>query len=159
VQLAEAGWYYDPSPEQQDGVTCPYCSLSLDGWDAGDDPLEEHRRRAPDCLFFALKELYHPAAIPYVEKAKGKRASTRSSTATLKKSTTKAATKKPAKATRGKKAASHMPEPESSIIEPGTTVIHHEPTVLRQEPNVIHYEPSIVESEPNFVVHAHDDGE
>ncbi|ORY03836.1 hypothetical protein BCR34DRAFT_617663 [Clohesyomyces aquaticus] len=134
-QLAEAGWCYDPSPEQEDGVTCPYCSLSLDGWDAGDSPFEEHQRRASDCLFFALKELYHPSAIPYFPKAKGKRASTRSSTATSKKP--KAAAKASAKSTRGKKTGSHMLEPESSIMEPSTTVIHHEPTVIHDEPPVI----------------------
>jgi hypothetical protein len=59
-QLAAAGWFYDPAGDTPDGVSCPYCHLALDAWDAGDDPHEEHRRRAPDCLFFALKELYHP---------------------------------------------------------------------------------------------------
>jgi hypothetical protein len=80
MQMVEAGWYYDPAEDRPDGVTCPYCCLSLDSWEAGDDPLEEHRRRADtsNCLFFVLKELYHPANIPYAAK-KGKRASSRGS--------------------------------------------------------------------------------
>ncbi|KAF2690248.1 BIR-domain-containing protein [Lentithecium fluviatile CBS 122367] len=81
-QMVIAGWYYDPSPEAPDGTTCAYCSLSLDAWDAGDDPTEEHRKRADDCLFFTLKDFYHTA-----EKAKaprGKRVSSRSSTASQK---------------------------------------------------------------------------
>lgn len=104
-QLAAAGWYYDPTEDTPDGVTCPYCSLSLDAWDAGDDPLEEHRRRAADCLFFSLSELYHPTTKPAPKKGKrastakatkAKRASTRSSIAST---TTK-------KSTRGKKRTS-----------------------------------------------------
>ncbi|KAF9700066.1 hypothetical protein EKO04_001516 [Ascochyta lentis] len=93
-QLVEAGWYYDPTLDTPDGATCAYCSLSLDAWDAGDDPMEEHRRRAPDCLFFALKDLYHPAPRPATKK--GKRASTRTSTAST------------ASKTRGKKRASEQ---------------------------------------------------
>jgi hypothetical protein len=94
--MAAAGWYYDPTEDTHDGVTCPYCSLSLDAWDAGDDALEEHRRRAPDCLFFALNELYHPPPKP--EPKKGKRASARTSTAStastkVKKAAPKAASK------------------------------------------------------------------
>ncbi|KAL5115890.1 hypothetical protein ACEQ8H_006206 [Pleosporales sp. CAS-2024a] len=104
-QLAEAGWFYDPTEETPDGTTCAYCHLSLDAWDAGDDPLEEHRRRQSDCLFFVLNDLYHPVA-PEPKKTKrvtkGKRASSRSSVASV--ATTATAPKK--KATRGKKRAS-----------------------------------------------------
>ncbi|PVI00321.1 inhibitor of apoptosis repeat-containing protein [Periconia macrospinosa] len=81
-QMVDAGWYYDPSFDTPDGVTCAYCSLSLDAWDAGDDPTEEHFKRSPDCLFFSLKEFYHPA--PKAKAARGKRSSTRSSTASKK---------------------------------------------------------------------------
>lgn len=103
--MVEAGWYYDPTLDTPDGATCAYCSLSLDAWDIGDDPMEEHRRRAPDCLFFALKDLYHPA--PKVTTKKGKRASARTSTA----STT-------SKTTRGKKRASEQIDDSiSSVIE------------------------------------------
>jgi hypothetical protein len=42
--MAAAGWYYDPSEETPDGAT--------NAWDAGDDPMEEHRQRSEDCLFF-----------------------------------------------------------------------------------------------------------
>jgi hypothetical protein len=102
-QLAAAGWFYDPTEETPDGTTCAYCHLSLDAWDAGDDPLEEHRKRASDCLFFALNELYHPTN-PAPKKAKrvtkGKRASSRASTVS------NATTTTASKATRGKKRAS-----------------------------------------------------
>lgn len=38
-KMVEAGWCYDPSPEFDDGVTCFYCNLSLDGWEPKDNPL------------------------------------------------------------------------------------------------------------------------
>ncbi|CAI6322877.1 unnamed protein product [Periconia digitata] len=94
-QMVEAGWYYDPSFDTPDGVTCPYCSLSLDAWDAGDDPTEEHRKRSPDCLFFSLKDFYHPAPKP--KATRGKRSSTRSSTASKKTTKTSRAKKGAAK--------------------------------------------------------------
>ncbi|KAL1604153.1 hypothetical protein SLS59_003946 [Nothophoma quercina] len=106
-QLVEAGWYYDPTLDTPDGATCAYCSLSLDAWDVGDDPMEEHRRRAPDCLFFALKELYHPEPKPATKK--GKRASARTSTAST------------ASKTRGKKRASEQIDDSiSSVVEKPT---------------------------------------
>ena len=107
MQLVEAGWYYDPTLDTPDGATCAYCSLSLDAWDVGDDPMEEHRRRAPDCLFFALKELYHPEPKPTTKK--GKRASARTSTAST------------ASKTRGKKRASEdIDDTISSVVEKPT---------------------------------------
>lgn len=59
-RMAEAGWCFDPAPvtsgeeEEGDGVTCFYCALSLDGWEPKDDPLQEHKKRRPNCVFFAL---------------------------------------------------------------------------------------------------------
>ncbi|KAF1992065.1 hypothetical protein K402DRAFT_450191 [Aulographum hederae CBS 113979] len=53
-KMVEAGWCYEPTPENDDGVTCFYCNLSLDGWEPKDNPLDEHRKRSPECVFFAL---------------------------------------------------------------------------------------------------------
>ncbi|USP81417.1 hypothetical protein yc1106_08691 [Curvularia clavata] len=113
-QMVAAGWFYDPSTDTPDGVTCPYCSLALDAWDIGDDPMHEHRRRSPECLFFVLCELYKPAPAPAPKKtkraSKPKRASTRTSTAST-------ASKR---ATRGKKRTSEAVEETefSEIIQP-----------------------------------------
>lgn len=99
--MIEGGWYYDPSQEYPDGATCPYCSLSLDCWDIGDDPTEQHLKRADSCLFFALKEYYHPTQTQKPKAARSKRASTRSSNAsTISKKATRA--KKGATKTTGK---------------------------------------------------------
>ncbi|KAK5748442.1 hypothetical protein LTS12_021517 [Elasticomyces elasticus] len=54
AKMAEAGWCHDPSPEDEDGVTCFYCDVSLDGWEPKDDPWVEHERRTPGCQFFVL---------------------------------------------------------------------------------------------------------
>ncbi|KAF2866871.1 hypothetical protein BDV95DRAFT_611167 [Massariosphaeria phaeospora] len=134
-QLINAGWCYDPSTENAkfDGVTCPYCSLSLDEWAAGDDPMEEHHKRSADCLFFSLRELYNPQPKP----AKGrKRASSRTSTASRKKApakvkktkktaTTDVDTEKPLPAPPAESPArSAVPSPAQSLLQSPT----HSPT-------------------------------
>ncbi|KAL9623473.1 MAG: hypothetical protein Q9160_002153 [Pyrenula sp. 1 TL-2023] len=37
-KMVDAGWYYCPTPECEDFVTCTYCKLSLDGWEPKDNP-------------------------------------------------------------------------------------------------------------------------
>jgi hypothetical protein len=114
-QMVAAGWCFDPAPDTPDGVTCPYCSLSLDAWDAGDNPTEEHRRRSEDCLFFVLSELYKQPPPPPPKK--GKRASTKGKRASARSSTASTASKK---ATRGKKRTSEaVDETEySEVLQP-----------------------------------------
>ncbi|QDS67909.1 hypothetical protein FKW77_008425 [Venturia effusa] len=80
AKMVAAGWCYDPSPEYNDGVTCSYCSLSLDGWEKNDDPFVEHQRRAPDCEFFTLLEEWS-AAREQVKARKGRGRASRGSKA------------------------------------------------------------------------------
>ncbi|KAB5577973.1 hypothetical protein GE09DRAFT_1214186 [Coniochaeta sp. 2T2.1] len=60
-QLVEGGWYYSPTDESDDMATCAYCQLALDGWEAGDKPIDEHHKRSPDCAFF---QMIHAAPAP-----------------------------------------------------------------------------------------------
>jgi len=48
-QMAKAGLYY---LGKHDHVKCSICSTIFDNWKCGDDPIEEHKHRAPKCLFF-----------------------------------------------------------------------------------------------------------
>lgn len=48
-QMAKAGFYYIG---KQDRVRCLFCSIELDFWQHGDDPVVEHKRRSPHCAFF-----------------------------------------------------------------------------------------------------------
>ncbi|EFX05936.1 chromosome segregation protein [Grosmannia clavigera kw1407] len=73
-QLAEAGWQYTPTLESDDNTTCAYCQLALDGWEAGDKPLEEHQKRSPNCAFFQLISKY-----PAPKKATARSKATRTS--------------------------------------------------------------------------------
>nr|OQO26065.1 hypothetical protein B0A51_06997 [Rachicladosporium sp. CCFEE 5018] len=71
VKMVASGWCFDPSPDTEDGATCFYCSLSLDGWEPKDDPMAEHRKRVPECPFFALLEA-HGSSAPAATKGKAK---------------------------------------------------------------------------------------
>ncbi|THH09571.1 hypothetical protein EW145_g1910 [Phellinidium pouzarii] len=44
-KMAKAGFVYTPQSPGDDTATCFYCDLSLSGWDAEDDPIEEHQKR------------------------------------------------------------------------------------------------------------------
>ncbi|KZT61647.1 BIR-domain-containing protein [Calocera cornea HHB12733] len=51
-KMARAGWHCTPSVGDTDNASCVYCGTSLSGWEPTDDPLEEHRRKRPNCVFF-----------------------------------------------------------------------------------------------------------
>ncbi|KAL4914922.1 hypothetical protein BDW62DRAFT_189569 [Aspergillus aurantiobrunneus] len=53
-KMVEAGWYFCPNEESADLASCPYCKLSLDGWEPKDNPFDEHYRRSSDCSFFVF---------------------------------------------------------------------------------------------------------
>ncbi|KAF4516795.1 hypothetical protein B566_EDAN004634 [Ephemera danica] len=46
ASLARNGLYY---MREGDKVACAFCSVELHEWEAGDDPLQEHRRASPNC--------------------------------------------------------------------------------------------------------------
>ncbi|KAG5439519.1 hypothetical protein PCANB_002094 [Pneumocystis canis] len=52
IKMSQAGFYYNPTPDSNDMVSCIHCGLGLDGWEPKDDPMKEHKKRAPSCLFF-----------------------------------------------------------------------------------------------------------
>ncbi|KAH6856058.1 hypothetical protein B0I37DRAFT_395884 [Chaetomium sp. MPI-CAGE-AT-0009] len=70
-KLVEGGWKFTPSTEADDMTTCAYCNLALEGWESDDNPFDEHYRRQPGCLFFALINQY-----PAPKKGRGKAART-----------------------------------------------------------------------------------
>ncbi|KAJ3161755.1 hypothetical protein HDU86_006526 [Geranomyces michiganensis] len=52
-KMAAAGFVYAPDVAAPDIALCPYCDVTLEGWEMADDPTVEHRKRAKDCRFFA----------------------------------------------------------------------------------------------------------
>ncbi|KAL5514163.1 hypothetical protein ACEPAG_2251 [Sanghuangporus baumii] len=59
-KMAKAGFVYTPQSQGDDTATCFYCNLSLSGWDAEDDPTDEHVKRVErsgkPCPFFQTTE-------------------------------------------------------------------------------------------------------
>ncbi|KAK0715539.1 hypothetical protein B0H67DRAFT_537983 [Lasiosphaeris hirsuta] len=49
VELAKAGFFFEPFPGSPDNVVCFLCDKSLDGWEGDDKPLEEHLKHSPSC--------------------------------------------------------------------------------------------------------------
>ena len=49
VQLARAGFFYQPTSEAEDNCECFLCHVKLDGWEDGDDPIEEHLKHSSTC--------------------------------------------------------------------------------------------------------------
>jgi Inhibitor of Apoptosis domain len=47
--LAHAGFYFDPTAEKDDNVTCFMCEHSLGEWTENDDPFVEHLNVDPKC--------------------------------------------------------------------------------------------------------------
>jgi hypothetical protein len=52
--LAEAGFYFDPSPDDPDNVTCFMCGKQLSEWDEDDDPFDIHYRKCGKFCSWAL---------------------------------------------------------------------------------------------------------
>ncbi|KAI9005627.1 hypothetical protein DFJ74DRAFT_759692 [Hyaloraphidium curvatum] len=51
-KLAAAGFSFRPNEESSDFAECLCCNLGLAGWEKDDDPVHEHRKRTPNCLYF-----------------------------------------------------------------------------------------------------------
>ncbi|KAG8811140.1 hypothetical protein FRC19_004074 [Serendipita sp. 401] len=82
-KMAKAGWIFNPGEaEDSDIATCFYCGKSLDGWEQGDDPTQEHLNRMPQCPMFTAKlvEISPPEAA-IVEEPAFRPAASSSSTA------------------------------------------------------------------------------
>lgn len=52
TSLAQAGFHFVPQCHNDDTTECALCGVTLNGWEPRDDPVNEHRRRRPECLFF-----------------------------------------------------------------------------------------------------------
>ncbi|CAK7220124.1 hypothetical protein SCUCBS95973_004052 [Sporothrix curviconia] len=49
IDLARAGFYFNPQPSNPDNVRCFLCHKDLDGWEEEDDPLQEHLKHSGSC--------------------------------------------------------------------------------------------------------------
>jgi Inhibitor of Apoptosis domain len=51
LQMASAGFFYNPGSDSRDNATCFLCRYNLDGWEQDDDPFQEHLKHSPRCGF------------------------------------------------------------------------------------------------------------
>ncbi len=59
--LALAGFSLTQENGIEDGVTCCYCGLGLESWEAEDIPLQKHREHSKNCLFLSMLHCYDKA--------------------------------------------------------------------------------------------------
>jgi hypothetical protein len=52
--LAEAGFYFDPSADDPDNVSCFMCDKQLSAWESEDDPFEIHFSKCQSYCAWAL---------------------------------------------------------------------------------------------------------
>lgn len=52
--MAEAGFYWCGTMQENDTAACFLCGKVLDGWESTDDPWCEHKKHAPQCAFVKL---------------------------------------------------------------------------------------------------------
>lgn len=57
-KMAEAGFYHCGNPGTPDWTRCIVCHTDVDGWEATDDPLMEHKKLSPKCAFLKIKDPY-----------------------------------------------------------------------------------------------------
>lgn len=57
VQLARAGFFYNPTASTPDNTTCYLCHSSLDGWEEDDSAIGEHLSFSPDCGWATLARI------------------------------------------------------------------------------------------------------
>ncbi|KAI1134416.1 hypothetical protein F5Y05DRAFT_398741 [Hypoxylon sp. FL0543] len=49
VQFAQAGLFFEPTPNAPDNTVCFLCLKAIAGWEENDSPVEEHLRLSPHC--------------------------------------------------------------------------------------------------------------
>ncbi|XP_017778508.1 PREDICTED: baculoviral IAP repeat-containing protein 5 [Nicrophorus vespilloides] len=56
AKMAEAGFYFIGQKDEPDVVKCFLCNKTLDGWEAQDDPWDEHYKHSKNCTFASMKQ-------------------------------------------------------------------------------------------------------
>lgn len=55
--MAEAGFYFTPTEDKSDRVTCYACDVTKSEWKMqSDDPWTEHLQLNPDCVYLEKKK-------------------------------------------------------------------------------------------------------
>lgn len=52
--MAEAGFYWCGTMQENDAAACFLCGKQLDGWEPTDNPWSEHKKHSPQCAFVKL---------------------------------------------------------------------------------------------------------
>ncbi|BGP25119.1 chromosome segregation protein, BIR1 [Rhodotorula toruloides] len=140
-EIAQAGWSFRPGPtaESADQCACIYCGRTVEGWEAGDDPIALHKRKVGlRCPFFLADDPpEHKSTLASTsgKSKRGKKAETASSFVSVS-ATTDAGAASLKKSTRGGRATKVVdPEPgEEEPVEATETTNESEPVKTQKRP-------------------------
>ncbi|KXS12688.1 BIR-domain-containing protein [Gonapodya prolifera JEL478] len=111
-KMASAGFYFTPTSDSPDATTCAYCELELDGWEEGDVPREQHRKRRPECAVFTAAATSSPSSSSTSSTATATKPKLKPSTSTSSSTTASVAVAQTPAPKRAKPTV--LPPPESS---------------------------------------------
>ncbi|KAH9386426.1 uncharacterized protein NEMAJ01_1322 [Nematocida major] len=57
LELAYAGFSFDPTGTSDDAVVCNFCGKALENWSSSDVPAIEHQKHSPSCILFNAHEM------------------------------------------------------------------------------------------------------
>nr|KMM72689.1 hypothetical protein CPAG_08983 [Coccidioides posadasii RMSCC 3488] len=63
-ELADAGFYYQPTEISPDNTACFLCRYALDGWEEDDDPITEHLRHSRECGWAIIMDITRRSSNP-----------------------------------------------------------------------------------------------
>lgn len=63
--MAEAGFFYTGTSDDDDSAACFVCGKLLDGWENEDEPWKEHEKHAPNCHFVKMHLIEDDLTVSY----------------------------------------------------------------------------------------------
>lgn len=63
--MAEAGFYWCGTLQENDAAACFLCGKELDGWESSDNPWSEHKKHSPQCAFVKLGRVENDLTVSF----------------------------------------------------------------------------------------------
>lgn len=65
--MAEAGFFWCGTMQENDAAACFLCGKVLDGWESTDNPWSEHKKHSPQCAFVKLGRAENDLTVSFLK--------------------------------------------------------------------------------------------